>query len=80
MASGKEGWVPSSDDTTVELDPPQLIPLPDGQVQIRFESFMVPEGATEIVPTFTLSCSDMDRFADSLKFMAAQTPASTARN
>ena len=79
MASGKEGWVPPSD-TVIELDPPQLISLPDGQVQIRFDSFIVPEGAEVVVTTFTLPCGDMDRFADSLKAKSAQTPTSKARN
>ena len=80
MPSDRAGWVPPNDELLIELDPPQLIPLPDGQVQIRFDSFMVPEGAEVVVTTFTLSRSEMDNFADSLKHMAAQTPTSTARN
>ncbi len=46
----RAGWIPSDNGTVIELDPPQLIPLPDGQVQIRFDSFMVPEGVEVIVP------------------------------
>ncbi len=76
----RAGWAPASDETLIELDPPQLIPLPDGQVQIRFDSFMVPEDMDVIVPTFTLSRFDLDRFADRLKAFAAQTPTSTTRN
>ncbi len=80
MASGKEGWTVPGGYPKLELGVFQMVDLPDGQVQLRFDSVAVPSGVTHVVPTLTMSKHSLDSIANNLKRIAAEPPLSGTRN
>lgn len=57
-----------------ELQGFQPVELEGDQIQLRFDAVSVPDGATRIVPTLTLSREGMRDLATKLKQLAADLP------
>ena len=64
----------ASDRVDSELQGFQPVDLEGGQIQLRFDAVSVPDGATRIVPTLTLSREGMKDLATKLKLLAADLP------
>ena len=64
----------ASDHADAEIQGFQPVEVEGGQIQLRFDAISVPDGATRIVPTLTLSREALSDLATKLKLLAADLP------
>ena len=64
----------ASDRADVELQGFQPVEVDADKIQLRFDPISMPDGATHVVPTLTLSRDALDDLATKLKLLASDLP------